>query len=177
VNTAATEEETLMGSPPIPPTDRTTSWMADSDRSMVTVAVYDDYASAQRAVDHLSDNRFPVERSAIVGTGLRLVEKVTGRLTVGKAALAGAVSGAWIGLFIGLLFGIFSVSDWWRVILFAVVLGALWGAAFGAIAHAFTGGRRDFSSLSRLEAARYAVVVDAEFAEPATRLLTGLTKP
>src|SRR2546430_4764378 len=117
-------------------------------RATVTVATYADYASARRAVDYLTDNGFPVERTAIIGTGLRLVERVLGRLTTGRAALAGAASGAWFGLFIGLLLGLFSRSAWWAVILFSVLIGTAWGAAFGAVAHAMTGGPRDFTSRS-----------------------------
>jgi hypothetical protein len=143
-------------------------------RPTVAVATYSDYASAQRAVDYLSDNRFPVEQTAIVGTDLRLVENVLGRLTTARAALAGAASGAWFGLLIGLLFGIFSVSAWWRVLVVAVIIGAIWGAVFGAIAHAMTGGRRDFTSRSSLQAGQYAVTVDAEYAEQARQLLTRL---
>ncbi|MDQ7904177.1 general stress protein [Phytohabitans sp. ZYX-F-186] len=143
-------------------------------RPTVTVASYPDYASAQRAVDYLSDNEFPVERTAIVGTDLRLVENVLGRMTVVRAGLAGAATGAWFGLFIGLLFGIFSESNWIGVILAGVLIGAVWGAVFGAIAHAMTGGRRDFTSTSSLQAAQYAVTVDAEHADAARQLLTRL---
>ncbi|GAA4684456.1 general stress protein [Phytohabitans rumicis] len=143
-------------------------------RPTVTIATYPDYMSAQRAVDYLSDNEFPVERAAIVGTDLRLVENVLGRMTTGKAALAGLATGAWFGLFIGLLFGIFSESNWFGVILTGVLVGALWGAVFGAIAHAMTGGRRDFTSTSSLQASQYAVAVDAEHAEQARQLLTRL---
>ena len=57
---------------------------ADPGRATVTSATYDTYAEAQRAVDYLSDNKFPVEHTAIIGTDLRLVENVTGRLTVGQ---------------------------------------------------------------------------------------------
>ncbi|BCB78646.1 hypothetical protein Pflav_050560 [Phytohabitans flavus] len=135
---------------------------------------YSDYPSAQRAVDYLSDHEFPVERTAIVGTDLRLVENVLGRMTVGRAALAGVATGAWFGLFIGLLFGLFSESNWLGVILAGVLIGAVWGAVFGAIAHAMTGGRRDFTSRSSLQAAQYAVTVDAEHAEAARQLLTRL---
>jgi hypothetical protein len=138
------------------------------------VATYLDYGSAQRAVDHLSDRRFPVERTAIVGTGLRTVEQVTGRMTVLRAALTGIAAGAWFGLLIGLLFGIFAVSDWWRVVLAGVLIGAAFGAVFGATAQALTGGRRDFSSLRSLQAERYAVMVDAEYADQARTLLSGL---
>lgn len=140
-------------------------------RATVTVAVYGDYASAQRTVDYLSDNRFPVERTTIVGTSLRLVENVTGRLTTGRAALAGAGTGAWFGLFIGLLIGIFAVVNWLGIIVTALLIGAVWGAVFGAVAHAMTGGRRDFSSRSMLQASQYGVNVDAEYAEQARQLL------
>lgn len=43
-----------------------------------TVASYDDYAAAQAAVDRLSDEGFPVEHLDIIGSDLRLVERVTG---------------------------------------------------------------------------------------------------
>lgn len=140
----------------------------------VAVATYSDYPSAQRAVDYLSDNQFPVQRTSIIGTDLRLVENVLGRLTTGRAAAAGAASGAWFGLLLGLLFGLFSNSGWLGVLLVAVVIGAIWGAIFGAIAHAATGGRRDFTSRSSLQAGQYAVMVDAEHAEQARQLVTRL---
>lgn len=140
----------------------------------VVVGTFPDYAQAQKAVDTLSDNKFPVERTAIIGTDLRLVENVLGRLTTGRAALAGAASGAWFGLFIGLLFGLFSTSSWFGVILAGLLIGAAWGAVFGAIAHAATGGRRDFASRSSIQAGQYAVVTDAEVADQARSLLVQL---
>ncbi len=141
----------------------------------VTVATYPDYQQAQRAVDFLSDTNFRVERVAIIGTGLRTVENVLGRLTVGKAALAGAASGAWFGLFIGVLLGLFSVSDWWKVILSTVLIGIFWFALFGAIAQAMTKGQRDFTSQKSLQATEYGISVDAAYADQATQLLARLT--
>lgn len=143
-------------------------------RPTVTVGSYPDYASAQRAIDHLSDNKFPVDHTQIVGTGLSLVEVVTGRMTTGKAALAGAATGAWFGLFIGLLFGLFVQTNWFAVVITGVLIGAIWGAIFGAIAHAATRGRRDFTSMSSLQATEYAVNVSVEHADEARRLLTQL---
>jgi hypothetical protein len=140
----------------------------------VSVAAYPDYAQAQRAVDYLSDNKFPVERTSIVGTELRLVENVLGRLTTARAAGAGAASGAWFGLFIGLLLGIFSNSNFLSTMFVGLLIGAVWGAAFGAIAQAATGGRRDFTSRSSLQASQYGVVVEADVAEEARALLTRL---
>jgi hypothetical protein len=147
---------------------------ATAGRSAVTVATYQDYAAAQRAIDYLSDQSFPVEHTAIVGTELRLVENVLGRLTVGRAALAGAGGGAWFGLFIGLLFGIFSTYNWFAVVATGVIVGAIWGAVFGAVAHAATRGQRDFTSRSSLQALQYAIAVDPEHADAARQLLTRL---
>lgn len=149
--------------------------LAGDEHPRVTVATYTDYESAQRAVDFLSDHDFPVNRASIIGTDVRLVEQVLGRLTTLRATLLGAAAGAWFGLLIGLLIGIFAESGWWAVVFTGLVAGAIWGAAFGGISHAVTGGRRDFASRRSLEAARYAINVDSEYSEEASRLLAKLT--
>ena len=77
----------------------------DPRPSGLTIGTYDTYREAQRAVDYLSDEKFPVEHTTIVGNNLRQVEKITGRLTWGRALTAGLASGAWFGLFVGLLLG------------------------------------------------------------------------
>ena len=129
------------------------------------------YAGAEALVDRLSDRGFPVEHVRIVGNGLRSVEQVTGRLTNGRAALAGLASGAWFGLLAGLLIGLFSAgSPVVAVMLGGLLIGAVWGALFGFLAHAATRGRRDFDSVRGLEAAEYAVNVDADRADEAIRL-------
>ncbi|MCD1145281.1 hypothetical protein LQU92_08530 [Kocuria sp. LUK] len=149
---------------PIPPTS------SRNYRVLRSVPAYDE---AQRIVDALSDAGFPVEHVRVVGTGLRSVEQVTGRMTNGRAALYGAASGAWLGLFIGLLLGIFTVGSWLAVILWAVALGAVWGLLFGLIGHAATGGRRDFRSVQGFEAEAYDVLVEAEHVEAAAAHLDG----
>ncbi len=167
-----------MTNPSIPPqpADLPSTPTAADTPALPTVAVgsYPEYALAQQAVDYLSDNKFPVEKSSIIGTDLRLVENVLGRLTTLRAAGAGAASGAWFGLFIGLLLGIFGSSNWYSVIFVCLLIGAIWGAIFGAIAQAATGGRRDFTSRSSLQAGQYAVLVEADVAEEARALLTRL---
>jgi hypothetical protein len=136
-----------------------------------TVATYDSYEDAQRAVDYLSDNGFAVENARIVASNLQLVEQVTGRVTTGSATLAGAGSGAWFGLFIGLLVGLFTTGpEWVGLVLGGVLIGALWGALFGFVAQYAMRGRRDFSSQRALVAERYEVVVTAE-AERARTLI------
>ena len=138
----------------------------------VPVVWYPTHSQAQRAVDRLSDAGFPVQTVRIVGRGVTTVETVTGRMTKGKAALAGAASGAWIGLLFGLLLGLFAPGlVWLTVLLTSLALGAVWGAVIGFIAHWSTRGRRDFSSVQSLAADRYDIVVQPEHAAEATRLL------
>jgi hypothetical protein len=158
----------------VPTLPSQTAGFGATPAATVVVGSYADYALAQQAVDHLSDNKFPVERTAIIGTDLRLVENVLGRLTTARAAGAGLASGAWFGILIGLLLGIFSNSNWFAVIFVCLLIGALWGAVFGAIAHAATGGRRDFASRSSLQAGQYAVTTDPEVADQARSLLVQL---
>lgn len=123
------------------------------------VASYTSYESAQAAVDRLSDDGFPVEHLDIVGSDLRLVERVTGRLTKGRAATAGMASGAWFGLMIGLVIGLFTTgANWLGVVLGGIVIGAIWGGLFGYAGHAATRGRRDFSSTKTLVAMKYDVI-------------------
>ena len=135
---------------------------------------YAQYEQAQAVVDHLSDGGFPVETVSIVGADLRLVERVTGRLTRGKAALAGALSTGWLGLLLGLFVGLFAESG--TALLGLALYGAIFGAVFGAVlgfaAHAATGGRRDFSSTTGLAATRYEVLVEQSKAQEAERLLS-----
>ena len=139
-----------------------------------TVAQFDDYEAAQRAVDRLSDDGFPVERLDIVGSEVRLIERVTGRLTKARAAGAGALSGMWIGLMIGILLGLFTTGHaWLGVVATGIGIGALWGAVFGFIAHLATRGKRDFSSVRSLGAAHYEVIArDTGSAERARAMLS-----
>ena len=138
-----------------------------------TVARFDDYETAQRAVDRLSDDGFPVEKLDIVGSDLRLVERVTGRLTRGRAAAAGALSGLWVGLLFGILLGLFtSGHSFLAVAVTGAALGAAWGAVFGYVAHASTKGQRDFSSVRQLVATRYDLIARAGTVDRAKTMLS-----
>lgn len=139
------------------------------------VALYDTYAEAQRAVDFLSDERFPVHNVAIVGTDLRMVERVTGRLSYGRVAAAGAFSGIYFGAFVGLLLLLFGGADATLGLFFAALLiAAGLGMLFGVLAYAFTGGRRDFTSASQIVATQYAVLALPEVAGQARQVLARL---
>ncbi|MFI2755119.1 general stress protein [Cellulomonas sp. P22] len=136
------------------------------------VASYGTYLEAQRAVDHLADKQFPVQNVTIVGTDLRMVERVTGRLSYPRVALAGLATGMWFGLFVGLLLWMFSAgSGSTPPLLAAILIGAAFGVLFSVITYAFTGGKRDFTSSSQIVAAQYAVLCAAEHAHRARALL------
>jgi hypothetical protein len=151
---------------------------ASSPAPKTTVATYGSYREAERAVDFLSDRDFPVEKVAIVGTGLKTVEQVAGRLTTGRAAIQGAMQGATIGLLFGLLFSLFFEGpDFLGVILYGLVAGTIFGTVFGALGHAMTGGRRDFASVSGMQAERYEVQVEHDSSAEAKRLLGELDEP
>lgn len=143
--------------------------------SQKVVAIFSTYADAERAVDRLADLDFPVEKTAIVGRDLHTVEKVTGRLTwasvAGRSALAGAVTGALIGWIFGLFHWINPVQAAVLLALYGAIFGVILGALMGLLMYAFSRGRRDFVSVSALSADRYDLLVDADVADEAARLL------
>jgi hypothetical protein len=141
------------------------------------IAVYDTYAEAQQAVDFLSDEKFPVHSVAIVGTDLRMVERVTGRLSYPRVALAGAASGAYLGLFFGLLLLLFGGEAGLNLFLAALLIGAGFGTIFGIISYSFTGGRRDFTSASQIVATQYALLSTPDVAGQARQVLLRLPGP
>lgn len=143
----------------------------------VRIGSYETYAEAQRAVDYLSDNKFPVENTTIIGSDLRMIEQITGRLTWGRAAAAGAASGAWFGLFVGLLLGLFApgTQQIFTLVLMGLLIGAAFGLIFGVIGYSATRGKRDFTSTSRVVASTYDVMCLPSHAQAAQELLAKLS--
>ena len=141
-----------------------------------SLAVYDKYEDAQKAVDFLSDNEFPVQNCMIVGTELKQVERITSRLTNGRVAAAGALSGLWLGLFVGLIFSFFGKDSTSALgmILSTAVLGAAFGAIWGLVGYLATRGQRDFSSVSAVVATKYEVLVEHKHLAAAQELLRQL---
>lgn len=138
------------------------------------IGSYPTYAEAQRAVDYLADQQFPVQQVTIVGVDLMQVERVTGRLTWPKVLGGGVITGAWLGIFIGLLLGIFT-GNTLGPLLAGVIAGIFFGLITSAVPYAMTRGTRDFSSTMQLVAGRYDVLCDPQNAEKARDLLARLT--
>ena len=136
------------------------------------IASYPTYAEAQKAIAYLADQHFPVESLTIVGTNLTSVERVTGRLSYGRVAIAGAMSGAWFGLFVGLLMSLFGGAGVATGVGFiSVLIGAGFGLLFSVLSYAMTRSRRDFTSSTQIVAANYAILCMPVASAEARRLL------
>ena len=138
------------------------------------IGSYPTYAEAQRAVDYLSDQQFPVQQVTIVGVDLMQVERVTGRLTWPKVLGGGVITGAWLGIFIGLVLGLIT-QNYGGALLTGVIAGVFFGMITSAVPYAMARGTRDFSSTMQLVAGRYDVLCDPQNAEKARDLLARLT--
>jgi hypothetical protein len=136
-----------------------------------TVGSYSSYLDAQKAVDYLADQQFPVQLVSIVGNDLKMVERVTGRLSYPRVALSGALSGMWFGLFVGVMLSFFSPTGGYFSIVTSVLMGAAFFMLFGIVTYATQRGKRDFTSTSQVVATNYDVVVAFEAAHEARRLL------
>lgn len=128
------------------------------------VASYRSYAEAQKAVDYLSDNGAAVRQVAIVGTNLRLVERITGSLSYGRVALSGLMTGAYLGLMFAIMLWIFLPSEQFGAMdmLVPVAVGAGFGVLLGVIAYSMRSKDRDFTSASQVVASQYALIVENE---------------
>jgi hypothetical protein len=138
------------------------------------IGSYDTYKEAQRAVDYLADNEFPVHDVTIVGVEPMLVERVSARLTWGRVLSAGAASGAWLGLFVGLLLSLFTTTGGFGPILIGMASGIVFGLASAAVRYGATKGQRDFVSQSQLVARRYDVLSKPRNAELGRTLLMSI---
>lgn len=138
------------------------------------LGTYDTYLEAQKVVDRLAKAEFDVAHLSIVGSDLKTVERVTGRLTYPRAALAGAASGAWLGLFFGLVFTLFSPlsAQLFGLVGAALLIGAGFGAIFGVVGYAITRRNRDFTSTHQVVASNYQVIIDPEFTAKAQSVLS-----
>ena len=139
-----------------------------------SLGVFDRYEDAQRAVDYLSDHEFPVRNCLIVGTDLKQVERITGRLTTSKVALGGALSGLWLGIFIGIIFAMFDNGSGFATVITTALFGVVFGVVWALVGYAATRGQRDFSSVRVVVATRYEVLVEHKLLLKAQEILAQL---
>jgi hypothetical protein len=133
----------------------------------VPVASFRTYDGAAGAVARLGGTGFPIEEITIVGCDLRMVEEVTGGMSVPRAAGMGAVSGAWFGALVSVLVGIFasSIGTLFGLLLWGIIVGAIFGAGLGIVGFLVWDRGRGFISDRLVVAARYDLHTTAELAD------------
>lgn len=141
-----------------------------------TVATFRQYEGAQKAVSKLIANDVPARDIAIVGTALRSIEKVTGRLGWAQAAWQGALNGVLIGLLFAAVMVIWTPGASMAVLGGAVLMGVAFGMLLRVVSYTIVRRRRDFASVMTVAADHYEVAVARTHSAEARRLL-GTTKP
>jgi hypothetical protein len=123
------------------------------------VASYPSYEAAQKAVSSLIAAEIPARDIAIVGQGLRSIERVTGRLGYATAARSGAINGLLLGLLLSFIFVLgqpaVAISAFLGVLLVGVAIGML----FSLVTYSIVRRRRDFASVMQVAADHYEVCV------------------
>ena len=137
-----------------------------------SVGIYNSYSDAQKAVDYLADEKFPVQNLAIVGTELKSVERVLGRRSWSTVLTSGVSSGISTGLLVGLVMLIFTRPASVLVLLLScLALGIAIGVGFAAAGYAMTRGKRDFTSVTQTVATKYEVLCEHKVAARAREML------
>lgn len=124
-----------------------------------TVASVSEYEAAQKLVSKLIAGEIPARAIAIVGVGVRTVERVTGRLGYATAARSGAVNGVLIGLFLSAIFVLGNPAVPMSAFIGIIFVGVAIGMILSLITYSIVRRRRDYASVTQLNAEHYEVTV------------------
>ena len=138
-----------------------------------SVADYPSYERAQKAVSTLIAADVPARQIAIVGKGLRSVERVTGRLGYAAAARSGAVNGVLLGLLFSAILVIGTPSVPIQAFVGVLFVGIAIGMLMSLITYSIVRRRRDFASVTQVVADHYEVTVAAGNSARARQILGG----
>lgn len=142
-----------------------------------TVASFKEYDAAQKAVSKLIAGEVPAADIAIVGTALRSVEKVTGRLGYAQAAWSGAVNGVLLGLLFAAMVVIWTPGVPMATFAGILLVGIAFGMLFRLVAYSILRRRRDFASVMQVSAEHYDVAVQARSVGKARQVLGSVGAP
>ena len=132
---------------------------ARADEVGQTVASFPTYEAAQKAVSSLIAADIPARDIAIVGLGLRSIERITGRLGYASAARSGAINGLLLGLLFSAILVIGSPSVPIQAFVGVLFVGIAIGMLMSIITYSFVRRRRDYASVMQVVADHYEVTV------------------
>lgn len=145
------------------------------------VASFTDYAAAQKAVSQLIEAEVPAREIAIVGRGLRSVERVTGKLGYATAARQGAINGVLLGLLFAAFFVLGTPEAQIQLFLGVMLVGIALGMLMSIIMYAIVRRRRDYASVMQVAADHYDLTVQSGSIHKARGVLgtapTGTARP
>ena len=131
------------------------------------IASFPTYEQAQKAVSTLIAGEVPARDIVIVGSGLRSIERITGKLGYATAARSGALNGLMLGLLFAFIFVLgtptVQISAFIGVLLVGMALGMLLSLGTYSIVRR----RRDFASVMQVAADHYDVCVASSSAQKA----------
>jgi hypothetical protein len=136
-----------------------------------TVANFPTYEAAQKAVSSLIAADIPARDIAIVGQGLRSIERITGRLGYASAARSGAVNGVLLGLLFSAILVIGSPSVPIQAFVGVLFVGIAIGMLMSIVAYSFVRRRRDYASVMQVLADHYEVTVAPNSMQRARQVL------
>lgn len=136
-----------------------------------TVATFDQYEAAQKAVSKLIAEDIPAREITIVGQGLRSMERVTGRLGYATAARSGAINGLLLGMLFSAVFVIGSPNVPIQAFVGVLFVGIAIGMLASLLTFAIVRRRRDFASVMQFVADHYDIAVAGSSAGKARQVL------
>ncbi|MCC4906871.1 general stress protein [Microbacterium sp. cx-59] len=134
---------------------------AGSAEAGETVASFSQYEKAQKAVSALIAADVPAKEIAIVGQGLRSIERVTGRLGYATAARSGAVNGLVLGVLFAFIFVLGTPTVAIQAFVGVLLVGIAIGMLLSILMFSIVRRRRDFASVMQVVADHYDVRVMA----------------
>jgi hypothetical protein len=140
------------------------------------IAKFDTYENAVEHVEKLLSGNFPVRQIAIVGRGVRTVERLRARVGYPRMALTGALNGALLGVVVIA----FSPADTFNNYASTIITFAGIGAIVNILRFSLSRSKRTFSGQNSLLADTYEIQVPKDLkaeAENALVKAAALSKP
>lgn len=134
------------------------------------IGAFEDYETAQQAVQYLDEHDFDVTVVSIVGLDLMEVHRVLGKLNWVGILMSAALTGAGIGLVLGIGLSIFQ-DEWLFSMLIGIGAGIIALMCVSAIRYIVQGQKPMFVTETALVAQRYEIICESSQARKGRELI------